>query len=112
MRIRWRIGSTSILVQLLLPRNDVTVWGFDAAARYWPRINVRNPGLYIGAGINYTHTSVDFGPLGSVSDGSAGLTLLSGWEFKASSIRPFGQIKIVIGDADRVEFGGGVNFRL
>ena len=94
------------------PGNSVTVWGFDANIRYWPKINVRNPGLYIGGGLNYTHTSVDFGPLGSVSDGSAGLGLLSGWEFKASTIHPFGQIKIVIGDADRVEFGGGVNFRL
>jgi hypothetical protein len=94
------------------PGNSVTVWGFDADLRYWPKLNVKNSGLYIGGGLNYTHTSVDFGPLGTVTSSDAGLGLLSGWEFKTSNIHPFGQIKIVIGNADRVEFGGGVNFRL
>jgi hypothetical protein len=28
------------------------------------------------------------------------------------SWRPFAQLRVVIGNADRIEFGGGVNFKL
>ena len=93
------------------PGNSVHVWTLNGDVRYWPKINVRNAGLYAGAGLNYTHSSVSV--LGiSASSSDAGLGLFGGWEFKASNIHPFGQIKVVIGNADRVEFGGGVNFRL
>jgi hypothetical protein len=94
------------------PGNSVHVWTLNGDVRYWPKLNIRNSGLYAGAGLNYTHTSVDLGPLGSASSSDAGLGLFGGWEFKTSNIHPFGQLKIVIGNADRVEFGGGVNFRL
>jgi hypothetical protein len=84
-----------------------TIWALNADIRWWPKINVRNPGLYAGGGLNYSHFSFS-----GFSNSEVGLGLLGGWEFKASNVHPFGQIKIVIGDADRVEFGGGINFRL
>jgi hypothetical protein len=89
------------------PGNSVTVWAINAEGRYWPKLSMVNPGLYVGGGLDITHGS---GGGGSAS--RAGLGLLGGWDFKAVSWRPFAQIHIVIGDADRVEFGGGVNFKL
>ncbi len=97
---------------LYFPGNNVTAWALNGDVRYWPRLNTPNAGLYIGAGLNYTHVSVDFGPFGSASANEVGLGLLGGWDFKAVSWRPFAQLRIVIGDADRVEIGGGVNFKL
>lgn len=94
------------------PGNSVHVWSLDGAVRYWPKLNMKNPGLYAGAGLNYTHTSFNPPGPGSFSDGSVGLSLLGGWMFKQVNFLPFGQIRVVIGDADRVEFGGGINFKL
>lgn len=96
---------------IFFPGNSVTVWGINAEGRYWPKLNMPNPGLYVGGGLDITHASVTV--LGvSASDTKAGLGLVGGWDFKAVSWRPFAQIHIVIGDNDRVEFGGGVNFKL
>lgn len=96
---------------IFFPGNSVTVWGINAEGRYWPKLNMVNPGLYVGGGLSITHTSVTVGTVsGSRTD--AGLGLLGGWDFKAVSWRPFAQIHIVIGNANRVEFGGGVNFKL
>ena len=90
---------------------NVTVWALNAEGRYWPKLNIQNSGLYVGGGLNYTHWSGSaFGFGGSSSE--VGLGLLGGWDFKAVGWRPFGQIHIVIGNADRIEFGGGVNFKL
>ncbi len=86
---------------------NVTVWALNADGRYWPKLNMSNPGLYVGAGINYTHASG-----GGFSNSEVGLGLLGGWDFTSVSWRPFGQLHIVIGTYDRIEFGGGVNFRL
>jgi hypothetical protein len=94
------------------PGNSVHVWTLDGTVRYWPKLNVKNPGLYAGAGLNWTHTSFNPPGPGSVSDSNIGLSLLGGWMFRQVDFLPFGQIRIVIGDADRVEFGGGVNFKL
>jgi hypothetical protein len=97
------------------PGNNVTAWSVDGTVRYWPKINVKNPGLYVGAGLNITHVSVDIPAIlggGSASDTQAGLSLTGGWMFRQVKLLPFGQIRVVIGDADRVEFGGGINFKL
>jgi opacity protein-like surface antigen len=97
------------------PGNSVHVWTLDGTVRYWPKLNMKNPGLYVGAGLNFTHTSVNTTVLGVKVSGSSddvGLGLVGGWVFKQVSLLPFGQIRIVIGDADRVEFGGGINFKL
>lgn len=101
--------------QYYFPGNSVHVWTLDGSVRYWPKLNIKNSGLYAGAGINYTHTSVSVStPLGTVSGSSsdAGLSLFGGWEFKMQNFFPFGQIRVVVGNADRVDFMGGVNFRL
>ena len=98
-------------VDIFFPGNSVTVWGINAEGRYWPKLNMVNSGLYVGGGLSITHTSVSV--LGvSASSTDAGLGLLGGWDFKAVSWRPFAQIHIVVGNADRVEFGGGINFKL
>lgn len=98
---------------IFFPGNNVTAWALNADVRYWPKLNMANPGLYVGAGLDYTHASVDLGaPFGSVSSSDVGLGLLGGWDFKTSTIRPFVQLRVVIGDADRLEFGGGINFKL
>lgn len=97
------------------PGNNVDAWSLDGTMRYWPKLNMRNSGLYVGGGLNITHVSVNVNtPFGNFSGSSteAGLSLLSGWDFKSVNPRPFAQIRIVIGDADRVDFGGGINFRL
>lgn len=93
------------------PGNNVTVWTINAEGRYWPKLHTANAGLYVGGGVNITHESVSFGGV-SASNTDTGLGLLGGWDFKAVSWRPFVQMHIVVGDADRIEFGGGVNFKL
>jgi hypothetical protein len=90
---------------------SVTVWGINAEGRYWPKLNMANSGLYVGGGLNITHVSVSAGGFGG-STTDAGLGLLGGWDFKSVSWHPFAQIHAVIGNADRIEFGGGVNFKL
>lgn len=90
---------------------SVTVWALNLEGRYWPKLNTPNSGLYVGGGLNYTHVSVSAGGIGG-SSSDAGLGLLGGWDFKAVSWRPFAQLHIVLGNADRIEFGGGVNFKL
>lgn len=90
---------------------SLTVWALNFEGRYWPKLNTTNSGLYVGAGLDYTHASASSGGV-TASSSDVGLGLLGGWDFKAVSWRPFGQLHIVIGDADRIEFGGGVNFKL
>ena len=94
------------------PGNDLTAFSIDGAVRYWPKLNMKNPGLYAGAGLNWSHVSFNPPGPGSASNSEIGLSLVGGWMFKQVSWLPFGQIRVVIGNADRVEFGGGVNFKL
>lgn len=99
--------------QYYFPGNQVHLWSLAGNVRYWPKLNIKDSGLYAGGGLDISHTSVSVaGVSGSSTD--IGLSLLSGWQFKTTStnLLPFGQIRVVIGDADRVDFGGGVNFRL
>jgi len=102
--------------QYYFPGNNAHAWTIDGTVRYWPKLNIRNSGLYAGGGLNITHSSASatIPGIGKVSASStdAGLSLLGGWQFRASNLFPYGQIRVVIGDADRVDFGGGVNFKL
>lgn len=92
---------------------NLTVFSIDGAVRYWPKLNMKNPGLYAGAGLNWSHVKVDLpAPFDDASDSEIGLSLVGGWMFKQVNFLPHAQIRVVIGDADRVEFGGGVNFKL
>ena len=88
-----------------------TVLDLNFEGRYWPKLNTANSGLYVGGGLNWTHASASVGGV-SASSSDVGLGLLGGWDFKAVSWRPFAQLHIVIGNANRIEFGGGVNFKL
>lgn len=97
---------------IYFPGNNVTAWALNAEGRYWIKLNTPNPGLYVGGGLNFTRASVSVPGVGSASNSEVGLGLLGGWDFKQVSWRPFAQLHIVIGNADRIEFGGGVNFRL
>lgn len=99
-------------VQFYFPGNGVNAWGFNAAARWWPKLNIPNAGLYVGGGLNYTRASA--GGFGfTASHSSAGLVLLGGWDFKAVKGRPFGELRaIVAGDYNRLDFTGGINFPL
>ena len=92
---------------IFFPGSGTTVWAINGEARYWPKLAMVNPGLYVGGGVDITHVSVT-----GASDTKAGPAIVGGWDFKAVSWRPFLQIHIVFGTDDRVEFGGGVNFRL
>ncbi len=99
--------------QFYFPGNHLHLWSVGGQVRYWPKLNIKDSGLYAGGGLDISHSSVSVSGV-SASSTDLGLSLLSGWEFKtvSPSMIPFGQIRVVIGDADRIEFGGGVNFRL
>ena len=92
----------------LFPGSGVNVWAINGEVRYWPKLAMVNPGLYVGGGVDITHISIS----GVGSDTQAGPAIVGGWDFKAVSWRPFLQIHIVFGTDNRVEFGGGVNFKL
>lgn len=99
-------------VQIYFPGNGVSAWGFNAAARWWPKLNIPNSGLYVGGGVNYARASA--GGFGfNVSHSATGLMLLAGWDFKAVKLRPFGELRAVVtGDYNRLDFTGGINFKL
>jgi hypothetical protein len=95
-------------VQIYFPGNGLHAWGFNAAGRWWPPLNIRNSGLYVGGGINYSRASG-----GGFSHSSTGLALLGGWDFKAVAARPFVELRAVVGgDYDRIDIAGGINFKL
>ncbi len=93
------------------PGNDVTIWSFDGRFATGRSQHAERRPL-CGAGLNLTHVSVNPPGPGSASNTNAGLSLFSGWDFKTTSIRPFAQVRLVIGDADRFEFSGGINFKM
>jgi len=113
VRDRWDLYPT---FQYYFPGHSLHLWSLDGTVRYWPKLNVEDSGLYVGGGLNISHSSVKVNTgLGSVSGSStdAGLSLLSGWQFKAStSFVPFAQIRVVLANGSRVDFGGGINFSL
>lgn len=99
--------------QYYFPGNHVHFWTLDGTVRYWPKLNIKDSGLYAGGGLNIGHSSVSVPGFGSASSTDLGLSLLAGWQFKASpKLLPFGQVRLVVGDADHFDIGGGVNFRL
>lgn len=94
-------------LDFLFPGSGVSVWAINGEVRYWPKLAMPHPGLYVGGGVDITHVSVSGG-----SNTKAAPAIVGGWDFKATSWRPFVQMHIVFGTYDRVEFGGGVNFKL
>ncbi len=102
--------------QYYFPGHSLHLWSLDGTVRYWPKTSLKDSGLYVGGGLNISHSSVKVNTgvgTASASSTDAGLSLLSGWQFKTTSkLLPFGQVRIVIGDGSRVDFGGGINFGL
>ncbi len=95
-------------LQIYFPGSGVSAWGLYATGRWWAPLSMPNAGLYVGGGLNYTHTSA-----AGFGHGSAALALLGGWDFKAVKVRPFAELRAVVGgDYDRIDIGGGINFKL
>jgi len=93
---------------LYFPGGPGNAWSLNANGRWWPRLNMPNPGLYVGGGLGITHVSA-FG----FGDTKVGLNLLGGWQFYTPSLRPFAEFRAVLAsNVDRVEFVGGLNFPL
>ncbi len=93
---------------IYFPSGPLNAWGLNANVRYWPRLNTPNPGLYVGGGLGFTH----FSALG-FDDSRVGLNLLGGWQFHTPNLQPFVELRAVLAsDVDRIEFVGGLNFRL
>ena len=100
-------------VQLYFP-SDASAWSLNANVRYWPNLNMPNSGLYAGGGLGFTHVSANNCNVSGCSDTKVGLNLLGGWQFKTSSgLLPFAELRAVLAsDVDRIEFVGGINFKL
>ena len=94
-------------LEIYFPSGPGSAWALNANVRYWPQLSMPKAGLYVGGGLNFTHTSA-FG----YGDSNLGLGLLGGWDFQAVAWRPFAELRIFLGHADRLELGGGINFRL
>lgn len=94
--------------EILFPNGPANAWGLNANVRYWPKLSMPNPGLYVGGGLGITHVSA-----GGFGDTRTGLNLLGGWEFHTPTLRPFAELRAVLAsDVDRLEFVGGLNFSL
>lgn len=84
--------------------SGVTLWELNANALTDIPMSSSPLNLYIGAGLNYAHASVDLGgAFGTVSNSDVGLNVLGGLRFKnMGSMTPFVEA--------RFELGGGENF--
>jgi hypothetical protein len=93
---------------IYFPSGPGSAWSLNATGRYWPKLDMPNPGLYVGGGLGITHVSA-FG----FGDTRVGLNLLGGWQFHTPSLLPFAELRAILAsDVDRIEFVGGLNFRL
>lgn len=73
--------------------------------------------LYVGAGVNYAHSSVDFGDVCGVFcngiDGSSsdiGINVLAGYKLGGGKAAPFVQARFAIGGAEQLYVTGGFRF--
>jgi len=94
--------------------SDASAWSLNANIRWWPKLNMPNAGLYTGGGLGFTHVSANNCNVSGCSDTKVGLNLLGGWQFKTSSgLLPFAELRAILAsDVDRIEFVGGINFKL
>ena len=87
---------------------DATAWQINGNAL----MDIKSvPGLYVGAGVNYTTFSVDCDICGDfdASSSDVGLNLLGGWNFSGSK-GPFVQAKFGIGGGEQLVVTGGIRF--
>lgn len=90
--------------------SGASAWNLSGDVRWWPHLSTPNSGLYTGGGLGFTSVSCS----GCNTETRVGLDLLGGWQFKTSSgLLPFAELRAVIAsDVDRLEFVGGINFKL
>ena len=68
---------------------------------------------YVGAGIGFTHISVDLGPFGDASDSFVGMNIIGGAIVPTQSgSRFFAEMKLGIGDIPDFKLLIGWNFRM
>ena len=89
---------------------DLNWFEINANGHYYFNTGSIEP--YALAGLNFAFLSVK-SSFGDSSNTEVGLNLGGGANFDiGSSIKPFGELRIVIGDADQLVLGGGVRFTL
>lgn len=75
-------------------------------------------GLYVGAGVNYAHSSFDYnggycglaGVSCSANGSDVGLNVLGGWKFGQGKSSPFAQARLELGGGSQLVLTGGVRF--
>lgn len=94
---------------------------FDPNYKYWElngnlMMDIKSvAGLYVGAGINYAHSSFDFSGCGAFCNGfgasasDVGLNVLGGYSFGGQK-SPFVQAKIELGHGSPFVVTGGIRF--
>ena len=69
--------------------------------------------LYVGAGVNYAHSSIDAGFCGTLVDCSSsdvGINVLGGYKLGSGKAAPFVQARFAIGGAEQLYVTGGFRF--
>lgn len=95
-------------VIIYFPDGPANAWGLNVNVRYSPKLSMPNPGLYVGGGLSYTHVSA-FG----IGDSRTGLDLLGGWQFHTPGLQPFVELRAILAsDVNRLDFAGGLNFKM
>jgi|SRR5690606_9055048 outer membrane protein X len=94
------------------PKDDVSWFEVNANFNYY--FMQDQVDLYGLAGLNIATVKVDRGPLEDYSDTEIGINLGLGLNFHLSNdnIKPFAELKYVIGDADQLAIFAGVKFLL
>lgn len=80
--------------------------GFNADLKFRPGAVSLTP-LYVGGGLNLLRASV-----GDRSDTEPGLNLFGGLEGRSGSVRPFAELRAILGDRSTVQLSGGINFSM
>ena len=87
---------------------DINWFDFNANGHYYFKRGSVEP--YVLAGLNFARIKVESGSFDS-SNTEIGLNIGGGANFDiGSSIMPFGELRIVVGDADQLVIAGGVRF--
>jgi hypothetical protein len=88
-------------LDIFLPDNG-SLLGFNLDLRLKPVLE--SPMFYLGGGLNLTRASFR-----SASNTEAGVNIIGGLEGQTGVIRPFGELRLLIGDGSSVALAGGLN---
>jgi hypothetical protein len=96
---------------LFFPSSPLKYWEINANATYAvPGVGSATFKPYVGAGLNYAHSSVDIPIFGSVSASSTGLNLLGGARFPMGKMNLFAEAKVELHSGSQFVITGGVLF--